>query len=105
MAETAPFAPKIHMPDPEAEALRAAYRDARVIGEYGAGGSTAFAATECDARLLSIESDRDWVAKLQDWIDAQGVMPGPPCCGANMRLGANTRSACWRSPRYCRCSS
>ena len=76
MAETAPFAPKIHMPDPEAEALRAAYRDARVIGEYGAGGSTAFAATECDARLLSIESDRDWVAKLQDWIDAQGVTPG-----------------------------
>lgn len=61
------------MPEPEAEALRAAYRAARVIGEYGAGGSTAFAATECSARLVSIESDKDWVAKLQGWLDGQGV--------------------------------
>ncbi len=62
------FDPRIHMPDPEAEVLRAAYRAAGVIGEYGAGGSTAFAATDCRARVLSIESDRGWVRKLQDWI-------------------------------------
>lgn len=76
MPDPAPFQPNIHMPPAEAEALRAAYGNARVIGEYGAGGSTAFAATECQARVLSIESDRDWVAKLQDWIAAQGVAPG-----------------------------
>ena len=76
MAETAPFEPKIHMPAPEAEFLRDAYRKARVIGEYGAGGSTAFAATECDARLFSIESDLDWVQKLQGWIAQHGRDPG-----------------------------
>ncbi|NHF71866.1 hypothetical protein [Paracoccus xiamenensis] len=67
--ESAAFNPKIHMPEAEAEALREAYRAALVIGEYGAGGSTAFAATECTARVLSIESDREWVQKLQEWID------------------------------------
>lgn len=72
----ASFEPRIHMPDPEAEVLRAAYRAASVIGEYGAGGSTAFAATECRARLFSVESDRDWVTKLQLWIDAHATDPG-----------------------------
>ncbi|MBA4489960.1 hypothetical protein H1S04_04165 [Paracoccus sp. S1E-3] len=64
------------MPAAEAEALRVAYRAAQVIGEYGSGGSTAFAATECAARVLSIESDREWAAQLRRWIDAQGVPPG-----------------------------
>lgn len=67
------FTPEIHMPAPEAEVLRAAYRGARLIGEYGSGGSTAFAATETGARLVSIESDRAWVAQLQAWLDGQGV--------------------------------
>ncbi len=75
MSQTADFEPKIHMPEPEAEALREAYRAASVIGEYGAGGSTAFAATECRARLHSIESDRAWVQKLRDWIAAHGTDP------------------------------
>jgi hypothetical protein len=61
---------------PEAEALRAAYRKARVIGEYGSGGSTAFAATECSARVVSIESDRAWVEGLQAWLDGQGLEAG-----------------------------
>ncbi|MDO5642451.1 MAG: hypothetical protein Q4G26_08730 [Paracoccus sp. (in: a-proteobacteria)] len=65
--------PEIYMPEPEAEALRAAYRTARVIGEYGSGGSTAFAATECKARVVSIESDQAWAGDLQAWLDARDV--------------------------------
>ena len=68
--------PEICMPDDEAEALRAAYRKARVIGESGSGGSTAFAATECNARVVSIESDRAWVEGLQAWLDGQGLEAG-----------------------------
>lgn len=74
MSET-DFEPKIHMPEPEAALLREAYRAAHVIGEYGAGGSTAFAATACRARVHSIESDRAWVLKLQNWIAAHATDP------------------------------
>lgn len=65
--------PEIYMPEAEAEALRAAYRAARVIGEYGSGGSTAFAATQCSARVVSIESDKAWVDGLRNWLTGQGV--------------------------------
>lgn len=51
---------EIRMPAGEAEAVRSACRAARRIVEYGAGGSTIFVARECDAALLSIESDPDW---------------------------------------------
>ena len=76
MAELPAELPEIHMPPAEAEALRAAYREARVIGEYGAGGSTAFAALECSARVLSIESDPNWIGLLRDLLDSNNVLPG-----------------------------
>lgn len=76
MSDKQPFEPAIHMPRAEAETLRSAYRAARVIGEYGAGGSTAFAATECEAQLCSIESDREWVAQLDGWLRGQNVDMG-----------------------------
>lgn len=69
MQETEVFEPKIHMPEAETEALREAYRAAKVIGEYGSGGSTAFAATECTAQVRSIESDANWTLQLQGWMD------------------------------------
>lgn len=65
-------APGLHMPEAEAEAVRAAYRSAARIIEYGTGGSTLFAATETRATLLGIESDGAWVARLEGWLDAAG---------------------------------
>lgn len=62
-----PDIPDLWMPGPEADAVRAAYRAARRIVEYGAGGSTVFAARETEAQLLSIESDPDWTARVQVW--------------------------------------
>lgn len=63
-----PF-PAIYMPPDETEAVCEAYRKARVIGEYGSGGSTAFAATDCSARLRSVEADADWLEKMRLWLD------------------------------------
>ncbi|WP_134724544.1 hypothetical protein [Paracoccus luteus] len=64
--------PDLWMPDAEAEALRAAYRGARRIVEYGAGGSTLFAARHTDADLVSIESDETWARDIRDWMDRLG---------------------------------
>ena len=63
--------PALWMPEAEADAVRAAYRSARRIVEYGSGGSTLFAATDSRAELLSIESDRAWLARLADDVTAQ----------------------------------
>lgn len=52
------------MPEAEAAAVRAAYRCARAIVEYGAGASTILAATESSASLCSIESDPQWHAEV-----------------------------------------
>lgn len=63
----------LHMPEAEAEAVRSAYRAARRIVEYGAGGSTLIAATESQAALLSIESDPGWARRVRRWIAEAGA--------------------------------
>ena len=64
--------PNLWMPGPAAEAVRAAYRAARSIVEYGAGGSTVFAARETEAAVLSIESDPEWTARVRGWTADAG---------------------------------
>jgi hypothetical protein len=59
--------PEVSMPEAEAAALRAAYEDADCILEYGAGGSTVLAA-ELGRRVFTVESDADWVARLERWF-------------------------------------
>ncbi|MFN3993647.1 MAG: hypothetical protein ACK4IU_12140 [Tabrizicola flagellatus] len=49
--------------DAEAKFLARAYAGAGTILEYGSGGSTVLAA-ELGARVFSVESDRDWAARL-----------------------------------------
>lgn len=61
------------MPETEADAVRAAYRAARRIVEYGAGGSTIYAATDCQAAFLGIESDPEW----RDRIAAEIALRAP----------------------------
>lgn len=60
--------PALTMPPAEAEAIRAAYEGARVILEYGSGGSTALAARLPGKRVFSVESDPDWVAMMRAWL-------------------------------------
>lgn len=61
-------APKLTMPEPEAELLRATYRDAGVILEYGMGGSTLVAAESASTAVIAVESDRAWFLRMQEWL-------------------------------------
>lgn len=63
-------APKLTLPPEEAAALRAAYAEARVILEYGSGGSTVIGGANPEAVVFSVESDAAWVAMMQGWFDA-----------------------------------
>lgn len=63
-------------PDAEAACLRRRYAGARVILEYGSGGSTRMAAEMPGKYVLSVESDRDWAIDLQHEID-NAALPSP----------------------------
>jgi hypothetical protein len=64
--------PILTLPEAEAEALAAAYRRAKVILEYGSGGSTVLGA-EMGKTILSVESDAKWCAKMQAWFDGHAI--------------------------------
>ncbi len=61
-------APALTMPPDEAAFLRAGYVAARVILEYGSGGSTAMAAEMPGKTVWTVESDKAWMLGLQDWF-------------------------------------
>lgn len=52
------------MPEEEISLLSEAYRDARVILEYGSGGSTRMAADMQGKYIMSVESDYKWARAL-----------------------------------------
>lgn len=56
---------KLTMPAQPAEALRRAYGGARVILEYGSGGSTFIAAADPARFVMSVESDSAWAERLR----------------------------------------
>lgn len=59
--------PVLTMPEVEAKALTRALDKAEVFLEYGAGGSTLLAA-DMGKTVISVESDADWLADMQDWF-------------------------------------
>lgn len=68
--------PSLTLPEAEADYLRDAYREARVILEYGSGGSTVFAAQQPGKLIFSVESDRQWALSLQYEFD-EAELPSP----------------------------
>ncbi len=62
--------PTLTLPLVEAEALRTAYGEARVILEYGSGGSTVLAGQTAGASVFSVESDAKWLTDMQAFFDA-----------------------------------
>ena len=56
-------APRLTFPPAEARFIRAVYPQAKVILEYGSGGSTMLAAS-LGARVISVESDKAWSERL-----------------------------------------
>lgn len=68
--------PELTFPEDEAACLERLYASARVILEYGSGGSTVLAASMPGKYVISVESDRDWAIDLQRRID-QAALPSP----------------------------
>lgn len=66
--DTGPDAPELTFPPEEAEALRRAYATARVVLEYGSGGSTLVAAGQSGTRVTAVESDAAWAEMMRDWF-------------------------------------
>lgn len=66
--------PALSFPAEEAAFVRERYAQARVILEYGSGGSTVLAAGMPGKRVFSVESDRDWSLRLQARLEA-GDLP------------------------------
>lgn len=56
---------KPFMPEKETDHLTKVYAKARVILEYGSGGSTHLAATMPGKYIMSVESDFDWTRDLR----------------------------------------
>lgn len=67
--------PKFTFPPEEAEYVRSAYASARVILEYGSGGSTMIGAVQPGKLIFSVESDRKWALRLQHKLDKNAVSP------------------------------
>ncbi|WP_442970326.1 hypothetical protein [Roseovarius sp. E0-M6] len=62
--------PDLTLPEAEAARVRAAYEGARVILEYGSGGSTVMAGEMPGKRVFSVESDGEWAAMMRGWFEA-----------------------------------
>ena len=61
--------PVLTFPAAEAAWVREVYDPARVILEYGSGGSTVLAGELLGATVYSVEGDLDWAARMQAWFD------------------------------------
>ncbi len=61
---------KPFMPENETRYLTEIYKEARVILEYGSGGTTRIAASQPGKFTMSVETDRKWALDLQQEIDA-----------------------------------
>ncbi len=60
--------PEFTMPDAEAALVRSAFQDAKVIWEYGTGGSTVMASELPGKSILSVDTDQAWAKAMQDWF-------------------------------------
>ncbi len=69
VADRAGHWPELSLPPVESEYLRTVYGQARVILEYGSGGSTVVAARQPGTLVMAVETDREWALALQQQLD------------------------------------
>ena len=86
-------APPLTLPEAEAALLRRCLGPARVVLEYGAGGSTVLAA-EAGRTVFTVESDPDWIARLTEWFAAH-----PPDATVHLHHGDIGPTGKWGNPR------
>jgi hypothetical protein len=88
-AETTAF--ELTFPRQEADLVRRSYAEASVILEYGSGGSTVLAA-DLGKRVISVESDKDWAARLSAHLASHaGVVVHHVDIGPTGKWGMPTR--------------
>lgn len=67
---------ELHLPEAEADRLRESYFRAKIILEYGSGGSTVLGSERPGKLVFSVESDHAWAIRLQHEIDLRNL-PSP----------------------------
>lgn len=87
-------------PPEEAALVRETYAAARVILEYGSGGSTMLGASMPGKYVISVESDWAWAVNLQRQIDG-AALPSPAVVwhvdiGQTGRWGRPVDDAAWQ---------
>ena len=65
--------PELTFPEAVGDWVREHYAAADVILEYGSGGSTVLASEMEGKRIFSVESDADWSAMMQRYLDQAGT--------------------------------
>lgn len=85
--------PDLTLPPAEAAWLREHYARAGVILEYGSGGSTVLAAELPGKTVFSVESDRVWARKMQDFLDAN-----PPKGAVHIHVAGIGKTRRWGMP-------
>lgn len=63
-----------YMPNDEIAHLTRAYAGARIILEYGSGGSTEIAARMPGKRIMSVDSDRNWLRALRTRLTGPDIL-------------------------------
>lgn len=86
--------PVITLPPAEEAAVRHHYEQARVILEYGSGGSTVIAAELPGKVVFSVESDVKWLAGMQGYFDANQT-----ASTVRMHHGRVGRTKAWGFPQ------
>jgi hypothetical protein len=91
-----PAAPvfELTFPPAEADLVRKCYAGASVILEYGSGGSTVLAAG-LGKKVVSVESDKDWAARLAARLEA-----APDAVVHHVDIGPTGRWGMPTRPRY-----
>jgi hypothetical protein len=69
--------PQVTFPEEVAVYVKKMYSDARVILEYGSGGSTIIAARMPGKSVTSVENDAQWAANMQGWIASASLASKP----------------------------
>ena len=89
-----PTKPDMSFPDAEKAWVKEHYQDARVILEYGSGGSTVFGGEMLGSRIFSVESDANWLANLSAWFEEN-----PPLADVRLHHADIGPTKEWGNPR------
>ena len=92
MTTESPF--KLTMPAAESDLLRATYKGAGVILEYGTGGSTLVAAQSATTAVFGVESDHAWFLNMEKWFT-----DNPPKIPVHLHYGNIGPTGKWGVPK------